>query len=533
MKEITHAQDSAQGPNPSPRADVGWRSVLNRWMPIGVTVCMIAGVARTVAEPLLRHVQWMIYEEDDFFYYLKIAQNLAHGHGSTINGIVPTNGYHPLWLMALTILSFFTSNPRLIHLFLAVTTFVATLATYFLARALNKISGAGDLIANAFAVYVALYSIHIFTGGMEVVLTVPLVLAVLLVAQHRNFWQQGLWQSVSLGLLVSAMVLSRLDTIMLAALMLLSLLLHPALRRSLRASNAAGFILGLTPLALYFISNRIWFDTWLPVSGMAKQMKFNHHPSAPAFLSLLHKQHSQLLSVLPVVVAILLLPAIYKQLTGMQKALYPVVLIFPFLYLLLLSCLSDWKLWDWYFYTLRIALCVALAIFCLWRPTARVLAWPLVGSLVSMGMVALIFRTHEGTGAQFQLYEIAQDVREFAATHPGRYAMGDRSGMVAYLLPQPMVQTEGLVMDRHFLGEIQRQLPLRQVLAEYGVRYYIATAYPPYSGGCFHAVEPQQAGPNSPRMKNDFCDPPVALFQQRDVRTMVFDLGAASSTGAP
>src|SRR5664279_3238103 len=138
MKEITHAQDSAQGPNPSPRADVGWRSVLNRWMPIGVTVCMIAGVARTVAEPLLRHVQWMIYEEDDFFYYLKIAQNLAHGHGSTINGIVPTNGYHPLWLMALTILSFFTSNPRLIHLFLAVTTFVATLATYFLARALNK-----------------------------------------------------------------------------------------------------------------------------------------------------------------------------------------------------------------------------------------------------------------------------------------------------------------------------------------------------------------------------------------------------------
>ncbi|MGA2437943.1 MAG: hypothetical protein ABSF57_05460 [Acidobacteriaceae bacterium] len=533
MKQISEAQDSAQEPAPSPQADVGWRSVLNRWAPIGVTACMIVGVAKTVAEPLLRPVQWMTYEEDDFFYYLKIAQNLAHGHGSTFNGIVPTNGYHPLWLMALTILSFFTGNPKLIHLFLAVTTYAATLATYFLSRALIRISGAGDLIANALAVYVALYSIHIFTGGMEVVLTVPLVLAVLLAAQHRSFWQKGLWQSACLGVLVSAMALSRLDTVLLAGLMLLSVLVHPALRRSVRASNAAGLAVGLTPLALYFLSNRIWFDTWLPVSGMAKQMKFNHAPSAPAIMSLLGKQHSQLLSVVPVVVAILLLPAMYKRLTEMQKALYPVALIFPFFYLLLLSCLSDWKLWDWYFYSLRTALCVALAMFCVWRPTARVLAWPLVGAVASVGMAALIFRTHASTGAQFQLYEIAQDVRDFAATHPGRYAMGDRSGMVAYLLPQPMVQTEGLVMDRHFLSEIQRQLPLREVLGEYGVRYYIATAYPPYSAGCFHAVEPAQAGPSSPRMRGDFCEAPVAVFQQRDVRTMVFDLDAAPSTGAP
>ena len=28
-------------------------------------------------------------------YYLKVAQNLAHGHGSTFNGLVRTNGYQP------------------------------------------------------------------------------------------------------------------------------------------------------------------------------------------------------------------------------------------------------------------------------------------------------------------------------------------------------------------------------------------------------------------------------------------------------
>src|SRR3954447_22136254 len=36
---------------------------------------------------------------DDAFYYFGIARNVAHGHGSTFDGINPTNGYHPLWML--------------------------------------------------------------------------------------------------------------------------------------------------------------------------------------------------------------------------------------------------------------------------------------------------------------------------------------------------------------------------------------------------------------------------------------------------
>ena len=39
--------------------------------------------------------------EEDGFYYLKIAQNLASGHGSTFDGLHPTSGYQPLWLLVL------------------------------------------------------------------------------------------------------------------------------------------------------------------------------------------------------------------------------------------------------------------------------------------------------------------------------------------------------------------------------------------------------------------------------------------------
>ena len=38
---------------------------------------------------------------DDSFYYLQTARNVAEGYGSTFDRVQPTNGYHPLWLLAL------------------------------------------------------------------------------------------------------------------------------------------------------------------------------------------------------------------------------------------------------------------------------------------------------------------------------------------------------------------------------------------------------------------------------------------------
>src|SRR6185437_13823540 len=36
---------------------------------------------------------------DDSFFYLQVGRNFALGHGSTFNGLMPTNGYHPLWML--------------------------------------------------------------------------------------------------------------------------------------------------------------------------------------------------------------------------------------------------------------------------------------------------------------------------------------------------------------------------------------------------------------------------------------------------
>src|SRR5260370_39060918 len=47
------------------------------------------------------------YVQADFYYSLQIAQNLAAGHRSTFDGLVATNGYHPLWLLLLSTGCFF------------------------------------------------------------------------------------------------------------------------------------------------------------------------------------------------------------------------------------------------------------------------------------------------------------------------------------------------------------------------------------------------------------------------------------------
>ncbi len=40
---------------------------------------------------------WFV--RDDAYYYFKVAENIGLGHGSTFDGINPTNGYHPLWML--------------------------------------------------------------------------------------------------------------------------------------------------------------------------------------------------------------------------------------------------------------------------------------------------------------------------------------------------------------------------------------------------------------------------------------------------
>jgi hypothetical protein len=487
-----------------------------------LTVLFLLSAAFVSYFPLFSARPWMIFEEDDFFYYLKIAVNLATGHGSTFNGLVPTNGYHPLWLLLLAAAARVSTSPHFLELFLSTVIFLATAATFLLARRIFAPAVQNSLLTTALAVSLAIYSAHLFTRGMEVILTVPLALALILAYQSPKLWQRSFPAALAFGLLASALILSRLDALIFIALLAIATVAHPTLRHRLSPAQILGIALGLLPVVAYLLINHFEFHTWLPVSGMAKQLTTSHLPAAGPWHSLFSKNALQLLSVAVILAAIAAFPFLYRQLTPEQQAVYLVALVFPFVYLTSLSLLSDWPIWDWYFYCMRIALCCAFAAFLTWRPTRGVLTLtPVVALLAIVALAQTLLNRRTPGGESVPIHAAAVDIRNFALTHPGTYAMGDRSGMVGYLLPNPLVQTEGLVMDRPFLTFIQHQVPLADALAPYHVAYYIASSRAPIAG-CFHALEPVQAGPTSPKMSAEICQTPVATFRNDASYTAIY-----------
>jgi len=509
-------------PPDSPPAD----PPLETWLTRLLTTALILTAAIATIRPVLSPKPWMLFVEDDFFYYLKVAQNLAHGHGSTFNGLVHTNGYHPLWLLLLTLACAISSAPKFILSFVALVTFLSTITTYELTRRILILSGLPLLPASALAVYAAIYAIHILFGGMEILLTIPLVLLTVLLARRPQLWQtpHPTRDFALLGLASSAMILSRLDTLILAALLFLGLLSQPTLRKKLLTPSAlSGLALGLLPVALYFLSNALLFGTLLPVSGMAKQLKTTYTPSAIPWASAFHHPPSQLINLLPILIALALVLPRWRCLSPLERALYPPVLAFPFLYIALLSIRSDWQLWGWYLYPFRTALVASFAVLVTLPVLRNLLANRIVTTLLLLFALADLHSAVWRTSGRETLYDAALDIQTFAQTHPGVYAMGDRSGMPAWLLPDPVIQTEGLVMDRTFLNSIRTQQPLLDTLARYHARYYIASSQQPLSG-CFQAAEPAQAGPASPHMIANLCQPPLATFHHGDWYNFIYDL---------
>lgn len=62
-----------------------------------IIVVMSVHIYAAFSAPHNFSMRWFL--RDDAYYYFKVAQNISEGRGSTFDGINPTNGYHPLWVL--------------------------------------------------------------------------------------------------------------------------------------------------------------------------------------------------------------------------------------------------------------------------------------------------------------------------------------------------------------------------------------------------------------------------------------------------
>src|SRR5512142_22823 len=68
------------------------------WFEIALAVVVLSAyLYAALSDAYNLPYRWFI--RDDAYYYFKVAQNISEGHGSTFDGIHPTNGYHPLWML--------------------------------------------------------------------------------------------------------------------------------------------------------------------------------------------------------------------------------------------------------------------------------------------------------------------------------------------------------------------------------------------------------------------------------------------------
>jgi hypothetical protein len=485
---------------------------------------------------------FVAFFDDDYFYYLRVARNIVAGRGSTFDGTHLTNGYHPLWMLVNVVLAKLLAGRAFYYAVLAVI-FLCTLATYWFTRLCLR-RYASEAAASACAGLIAAESLMIMSGGMEIALTIPLLALLCWYRVCRFAWRP---RSAALyGLLCSAAVLSRLDAAIFVALLgTFELFASNGIKMGRKMRATAAFASGLLPVAIYFALNAAVFHTLLPVSGQAKQLRFSHLPSIMPFKTAVFTVWAPVryFLVIPVICAaifaVLLLRRLGpERLDCSHRALVWALLCFPLVQLTVLSVVSDWLLWPWYLYpflTAAIAVCLILSSrgSGLERKIGRVAVPVSMSAFVALLSIFAFVQWRNSRRPDkliFSVYFAARDLKAFANTHPGVYAMGDHAGMPSLLLDEPMVQVEGLVMDEAFLSNIRQQRDLKDVLGSYGVRYYVASN-PARVERCLRATEPAVAGPTSYVMRGTFCSVPVDRFSYHGRDTYVFDMQRERGAG--
>ncbi len=484
---------------------------------------------------------FMTFYEDDYFYYLRVARSLASGHGSTYDGTHLTNGYHPLWMLVNVVLAKLFTGKSFFYALMAVVGAGVLTIYWFLQLCFRRYTGA--FAACACAGLIATEALQLMTGGMEIVLTLPLLAVLCWYRVCRFQWRPA--SAAFYGLLCAAVVLSRLDSAILIALLLL-FELPGALSKGVRIAPAAlafAVAAGL-PIAIYLGMNLAVFHTLLPISGKAKELRSGYAPSIAPLRAMFFEAEPRLLyflnlpSAIATLIATVWLARDPGRIDRQHRALLWALLVFPWVQILVFSIVSDWPIWPWYFYPL-ISSTTAAALVFLSRgeaPEGQLSRFLGPFSIVTGFALLALFSFMQWRNSRrpqvllYAMYSAAADLGKFAGTHPGIYAMGDRAGVVGVLIEWPLVQLEGLVMDQAYLRNIQQRRDLVSVLRDYSVRYYISTD-PVRTGGCFLSIEPAKAGPASPKMHGLFCGEPLVHISHNGYQTYIFDMTREKGTG--
>jgi hypothetical protein len=493
---------------PPPKRPRSWLSSLPYWA-AGLGVACLA-LTDAFAAPAARLVDSF---DDDAYYYFEVARHVVSGQGSSFDGLLPTNGYHPLWLLAL--LPLFAAVAGKLQALLAAeclgaALFAATVGIFWLfGRRL------GRELELACALPILVFCRELWLSGMETALLLPLLLLAAGYSVADGVFTRRDARLGPAAAALAAALLARLDLVFFVALLSLAGgFLPPGLhfrQRFERIARLAGP--AAAALLIYMAANQLLFGAATPVSGQAKSLG-GPFWNGQVFAGYLQARPvlGPLFDRLPVYALwlLFLLPALALGIFALRRgrstpalygatALLGVLLAANLVQLLYYAVFSSWPLWRWYHYYVPVALALAVAILA----GLALAAMPakLRGRLAAALPILLAAGISAKLGASFlnqRTLAPAEDanykIQAWAAAEKlnrelppeAVLAMGDRAGAFGYFLDRPLVQVEGLVASPEFLLALAEGR-VHPLLARLGVDYVV------YSGGPRSGGDPQAA----------------------------------------
>lgn len=387
---------------------------------------------------------------DDSYFYFQVAWNIARGMGSTFNGIVPTNGYHPLWMLVCVGVFKLVSSKLAATRAIAIVITLLDLVAISLVVKLLRSRG-----ATLWVLAVVIYGAFAFTSqlGTEGALS-GLFLAALLVSAHYLLRTASISAAALYMLCAALAVLSRLDSIFIVTFVTLSIFLFsPVGERSV--IRRAMLLCSVIPAALwaaYIASNVIWFGTVQPISGLLKSHGADKHQ---IFSNLPHVGMFGLALVIPCVVFLWFVQRDDSFFRTVELPFALGVLVHAMYIIFVMS--SETK-WTWYYTSW-----ILLGSYLVARVGSILLRRSSETTYLAASMLALLVFAAAWFGVSYRAYgyfhagSVGEGYQENLSerAHLHRVLAFDKPGRMAYFTDVSVVALDGLMGDLQFQKDLQ------------------------------------------------------------------------------
>jgi hypothetical protein len=448
----------------------------------------LVAIALAIAPPLTQLAvlvvkgrdEWAFLFTDDAYYYFGVARNIASGEGSTFTGLVETNGYHPLWMVALSAVGLVLRGTYTFLIGVAVLQTVLWIGAVREAILIGRRLGSEAL---GVAGMVALGFLGVITGqlafnGME---SAPLLFLLLLTVRLTLEVDEEDPRALRrLGVVLALVCLTRLDATATAVALAAVVAFRGRPAWSVLRTRAV-LLLGPAGAALvvYAVLNQLVFGSPTPVSGRAKSLGapfWNEHPLDQFLKAGQYSGRPLWLGVATLVMlAVALLLRDWRTTAAGRRlaACAGALLVGQAVLLVYLTVATSYRIWAWYHYNLAIlAFCAAALLAQSLSVRRGAIAAPVCLVLGAAFVVAQVPATFDsGVNHSHRAIELVEFIED-ELPDDAVLAMGDRAGFVGYLADRPMLQTEGLMADTDWLHDLaEGTAPAR--MAEEGVDYFL------------------------------------------------------------